>query len=91
MPPSSFVIPVQDHGARTAAKKHREKIRLRVLQLPLARIAGTEVGSPRAFGWAKTIGGMAQTVYRGLERVRSRLIMTMAANNLARLPRLLAA
>ncbi|MFG6543500.1 IS5 family transposase [Sulfitobacter sp. M22298] len=44
-----------------------------------------------AFGWAKTVGGMAQTVYRGLERVRARFIMTMAANNLARLPRLLAA
>jgi hypothetical protein len=44
-----------------------------------------------AFGWAKTVGDMAQTVYRGLERVRSRLILTMAANNLARLPRLLAA
>ena len=44
-----------------------------------------------AFGWAKTIGGIAQTVYRGLERVRARFILTMAANNLARLPRLLAA
>ncbi|QYO68706.1 IS5 family transposase [Leptolyngbya sp. 7M] len=44
-----------------------------------------------AFGWAKTVGGMAQTVYRGLERVRSRFILIMAANNLARLPRLLAA
>ncbi len=43
-----------------------------------------------AFGWAKTVGGMAQTVYRGLERVRSRFILTMAANNLARLPRPLA-
>lgn len=44
-----------------------------------------------AFGWAKTVGGMAQTVFRGVERVRSRFILTMAANNLARLPRLLAA
>ncbi len=44
-----------------------------------------------AFGWAKTVGGMAQTVYRGVERVRSRFVLTMAANNLARLPRLLAA
>ena len=43
-----------------------------------------------AFGWAKTIGGMAQTVYRGVERVRSRFILTMTANNLARLTRLLA-
>ncbi len=44
-----------------------------------------------AFGWAKTVGDMAQTMYRGIERVRSRFILTMAANNLARLPRLLAA
>ena len=44
-----------------------------------------------AFGWAKTIGGMAQTVYRGAERMRSRFILTMAANTLARLPRPLAA
>lgn len=43
------------------------------------------------FGWAKTIGGMAQTVYRGVERVRARFTLTMAACNLARLPRLLAA
>lgn len=44
-----------------------------------------------AFGWTKTVGGMAQTVYRGVERVRLRFILTMATNNLARLPRLLAA
>ncbi len=44
-----------------------------------------------AFGWARTVGGMAQTVYRGIERVRPRFILTMAANNFARLPQLLAA
>jgi transposase len=43
------------------------------------------------FGWAKTVGGLAQTVDRGTERVRSRFILTMAAANLARLPRLLTA
>ena len=43
------------------------------------------------FGWAKTVGGMAQTVYRGVERVRARFVLTMAASNLARLPRLLGA
>ena len=42
------------------------------------------------FGWAKTVGGMAQTVLRGVERVRARFTMTMVACNLARLPRLLA-
>jgi len=44
-----------------------------------------------AFSWANTVGGMAQTVYRGLQRRRSRYILTMTANNHARLPRLLAA
>lgn len=44
-----------------------------------------------AFGWAKTIGGTAQTVYRGIERVRSRFILTLAAGNLARLPKPLGA
>ena len=45
--------------------------------------------SEQAFGWAKTVGGMAQTMYRGVERVRSRFILTMAADILAGLPRLL--
>ena len=44
-----------------------------------------------SFGWAKTVGGMAQTVHRGLDRVRAQFTMTMAACNLARLPKLLAA
>lgn len=43
------------------------------------------------FGWSKTIGGLAQTVYRGVERVGARFVLTMAASNLARLPRLLGA
>jgi hypothetical protein len=43
------------------------------------------------FGWAKTVGGMTQTVHRGLDRVRAQFTMTMAACNLASLPKLLAA
>ena len=43
------------------------------------------------FGWAKTVRGMAQTVHRGIERVGAQFTMTMAASNLARLPKLLAA
>ena len=43
------------------------------------------------FGWAKTVGGMAQTLHRGIDRVRAQFTMTMAACNLARLPKLLAA
>ena len=47
-----------------------------------------KIGEP--FGWAKTVGGMAQTTLRGIERIRARFTLTMAACNLARLPRLLA-
>lgn len=43
------------------------------------------------FGWGKTVGGLAQTVYRGVERVGASFVLTMAASNLARLPRLLGA
>jgi IS5 family transposase len=42
------------------------------------------------FGWAKTVGGTAQSVHRGLDRVRAQFTMTMAACNLSRLPELLA-
>lgn len=43
------------------------------------------------FGWVKTVGGMAQTLYRGIERGRARFTLAMVACKLARLPKLLAA
>lgn len=43
------------------------------------------------FGWAKTVAGMAQTVHRDLDRIRAQFTMTMAACNLAKLPKLVAA
>ena len=43
------------------------------------------------FGWAKAVGPMAQTMLRGVKRVGAQFTFTMAACNLARLPRLLAA
>jgi IS5 family transposase len=43
------------------------------------------------FGWGKTVGPLAKTMLRGLKRVGAQFIMTMAACNLAKLPRLLAA
>ena len=42
------------------------------------------------FGCAKNVGSSEETVYGCFERVRSRFIQTMTANNLARLPGLLA-
>jgi len=44
-----------------------------------------------AFGWGKTIAGMAKLKVRGLARVRHAFTFAMAAYNLIRMPRLLAA
>lgn len=44
-----------------------------------------------AFGLAKRIGGMARTLYCGLDQTDARFTFTMAGNNPARLPWLLAA
>ena len=42
------------------------------------------------FGWAKTVGPMAQTMLRGVKRVGAQFAFTMIACNLARLTKLLA-
>lgn len=43
------------------------------------------------FGWAKTIAGLAKTKFKGTRRVAHQFTFAMAAYNLIRLPRLLAA
>ena len=43
------------------------------------------------FGWGKTVGPIRKTMLRGLKRVCAQFTLTMAAYNLAWLPRLLAA
>ena len=43
------------------------------------------------FGWGKTVGPIRKTMLRGLGHVRAQFTMTMAAYNLAKLPRLMAA
>jgi len=43
------------------------------------------------FGWTKTTGGMAQVKLRGLAKVRAVFIFALAAYNLIRIPKLLAA
>jgi transposase len=42
------------------------------------------------FGWIKTVGGMRKTRHRGTARVGWQFILTAAAYNLVRLPRLIA-
>ena len=43
------------------------------------------------FGWGKTIGGIRQTMYRGLKRVDLHFKLTMTASNLVRMARMLPA
>jgi hypothetical protein len=43
------------------------------------------------FGWAKTIGGLARPMLRGVARLRFKFTLTMAAYDLIRLPKLLGA
>ena len=40
------------------------------------------------FGWGKTIGGIRQTVYRGLKRVDQHFKLTMTASNILRIARI---
>ena len=42
------------------------------------------------FGWTKSVGRIRQTVFRGLDRINMQFLLTMAANNLVRMRRLLA-
>jgi len=44
-----------------------------------------------AFGWAKTIGGLARVKLRGLPRIRYQFTFAMANYNLIRMPKLPAA
>jgi IS5 family transposase len=44
----------------------------------------------QCFGWVKTIGGLRQLMFRGLERVDQRFTLAMAAYNLVRMRTLVA-
>ncbi len=43
------------------------------------------------FGWIKTVGGLRKTRHRGRQLVKRFVILTAAAYNLIRIPKLLAA
>jgi hypothetical protein len=45
----------------------------------------------KPFGWGKTVGQVAKTMLRGLETISVQFTLNMAAFNLAKLPKLLAA
>ena len=43
------------------------------------------------FGWGKTIGGLARPMLRGVKKLDFKFILTMAAYDLIKLPRLIGA
>jgi hypothetical protein len=60
-------------------------------QLPPERLLRALLLQASPFGWGKTIGGLARPMLRGVARLRFKFILTMAAYDLIRLPKLMAA
>ncbi len=71
------------------------KVRLSAIDFPHDAARGYAVSQRKrklveeAFGWAKTIAGMAKVKVRGLGRVRHCFTLAMTAYNLIRMPKLL--
>jgi len=87
---------VADLRQKCVAPHVAQKVKGSAIDGRTTRHAGYEVSQRKrklveeAFGWGKTIAGMAKVKVRGLPRVRYAFTFAMAAYNLIRLPRLLA-
>lgn len=88
---------VTPHIAKNDAVTKTGKRRRSAIDARTTRHPGYEVSQrvrkriEEAFGWAKTVGGLAKTKLRGTKRVAFKFTFTMAAYNLIRMPRLLEA
>lgn len=90
----SFVARLRDMCVtpHVAAKSKRSAIDKRTTRHPgyaVSQRKRKQVEEP--FGWGKTVGQIAKTMLRGVGKVAAQFTMNMAAYNLAKLPRLLAA
>ena len=87
---------VTPHIAKTDAITKTSTRRRSAVDARTTRHPGYEVSQrirkriEEAFGWAKTIAGLAKTKLRGTKRVAFKFSFTMAAYTLIRMPRLLA-
>lgn len=85
---------VTPHIARNDALSKTGKRRRSAVDARTTRHPGYAVNKQmrkrieEAFGWAKSIAGLAKAKYRGTRRVGFRFTVAMAAYNLIRLPRL---
>ena len=88
---------VTPHIARNDAVTKSGKRRRSAVDARTTRHAGYAISQrvrkrvEEVFGWAKTVAGLAKTKLRGTERNAFKFTFTMAAYNLIRMPRLLAA
>jgi transposase len=88
---------VTPHIARNDAVTKTGKRRRSALDARTTRHQGYAISQrvrkriEEAFGWAKTVAGLSKTKLRGTERNAFKFTFTMAAYNLIRMPRLLAA
>jgi transposase len=88
---------VTPHIARNDAVTKTGKRRRSALDARTTRHQGYAISQrvrkriEEAFGWTKTVAGLAKTKLRGTKRNAFKFTFTMAAYNLIRMPRLLAA
>lgn len=88
---------VDELRAMNVAPHVAAKVRGSAIDGRTTRHAGYKISQQKrkrieeAFGWGKTVGTAAKTMLRSLERVGFQFKLTMAAYNLVRLPKLLAA
>ena len=98
---ADFVMELRELGAtphvaqnayETDKAKRRSAIDGRTTRHPgYAASQGVRKRIEEVFGWIKASAGLRKTKFRGLTRVRAQFTLALAAYNLIRLPRLLAA
>ena len=87
---------VADLRCRKITPHVAQKVKGSAIDNRTTRHAGYAVSQRRRklveepFGWAKTIGGLARPMLKGVARIGFRFTFTMAGYNLVRLPKLLA-
>ena len=84
-------IAVQDHLTKTG-KRRKTKIDGRTTRHPgyaISQVIRKRIED--VFGWTKQGAGLRQSKFRGLARVGAQFVLTLAAYNLIRLPKLLEA
>ena len=84
-------IAVQDHVSKTG-KRRKTKIYARTTRHPgyaISQVVRKRI--EEVFGWTKQGAGLRQSKFRSLARVGAQFTLTLAAYNLIRLPKLLAA